>query len=202
MPVDFTEAIAPAAGDLIPRKRWTRAECKTLSETGLFEVKNLELIDGELIDKRMGKNRPHVTAVLRLQKWLAACFGFDYVQVEGPIDVAPDDFSRNEPEPDLAVLRQPVDTFSEGNPKPADIVLAVEVADSTLPLDLSKKLSLYGRAGISEYWVLDVKLRRMIVHREPRNGGYGSVKSYSEHESVSPQGAPDAEFKVSQAFAD
>jgi Uma2 family endonuclease len=78
--------------------------------------------------------------------------------------------------------------------------LAVEVADSTLRMDLSKKAELYARAGIPDYWILDVQNRRMIVHREPAAGKYVSVVAYREDESVAPLAAPDSEFPVASAF--
>lgn len=76
----------------------------------------------------------------------------------------------------------------------------VEVGDSSLNFDLTVKASLYARAGVSEYWVLDVTGRRMFVHRNPRAGEYTDVAVYSEQESVSPLAAPDARFPVAHAF--
>ena len=65
-----------------------------LGQVGAFDVKHLELIDGELIDTRMGKNRPHILAVFLIQKWLESVFGDEHVQTESPIDVAGDDEER------------------------------------------------------------------------------------------------------------
>ena len=81
-----------------PRKRWTRAECKGFEAAGLFERERLELVGGELISK-MGKNRPHVNAVRMMLIWLQSIFGNEYVDVEAPIDVHPDDNPSSEPEP-------------------------------------------------------------------------------------------------------
>jgi len=72
----------------------------------------------------------------------------------------------------------------------------VEVADRTLAFDLTTKATLYARAGIVEYRVLDLPGRRLIVHREPRDGRYGSGVAYSEQESVAPLSASDAQFRV------
>lgn len=76
----------------------------------------------------------------------------------------------------------------------------VEVGDSTLRFDLTVKARLYGRAGIVEYWVLDVAGRRLIVHRGPAAGGYTSVAVYGESESVAALAAPGAGFCAGQAF--
>ena len=198
MPAAFSETIASPAEQSPPRKRWTRAECEIISMMGLWDREHLELIDGELIDKT-GKNRPHVTAATLLHRWLVGVFGFMQVQFEASIDVAPADNSTNEPEPDLAVLRKSVSRF-KANPRPEDILLAVEVADTTLDFDLAKKAALYARAGIPEYWVLDVNGRRLIVHREPADGKFGSVVVYHEQESVAPLASPRSEFRIAAAF--
>jgi Uma2 family endonuclease len=198
MPVAFSEAIAVPAEQSPRRKRWTRAECELISMMGLWDREHLELIDGELIDK-MGKNRPHVKVALLLHEWLTGVFGFRQVQSEASIDVAPADNPTNEPQPDLVVLRESVLRF-DANPRPEDVLLAIEVADTTLDFDLAKKAALYARAGIPEYWVLDVNGRRLIVHREPADGKYGSVVVYHEQESVAPLASPPSEFRVAAAF--
>ena len=76
----------------------------------------------------------------------------------------------------------------------------VEVADSSLYFDLTKKAGLYARAGIPEYWVANVNGRRFYVLREPRDGEYQSVTENAAHETVSPMAAPDAKFLVGLAF--
>ena len=78
--------------------------------------------------------------------------------------------------------------------------LLVEVSDSTLRLDLSTMASLYARAGIVEYWVMDVGARRVIVHRDPRAGCYTSVTAYGEGEENKSLAAPDRPLSVSSMF--
>src|SRR6266567_459280 len=131
------------------RKLWTRSEYEELSASGLFDRQHLELIEGELIDK-MGKKRPHVTSSARLVKWLMGIFGADYILQESPIDVAPEDNPTNEPGPDLIVLNRDLNEFLHENPRPQDLRLVVEAADSTLGFDLATKAALYARAGIVE----------------------------------------------------
>lgn len=167
---------------------------------GFLRNEHLELIDGDLIDKKMGKNAPHIIAVLLIHRWLVGVFGFLRVQKEEAIDVIPQENPRNEPEPDLAVLRESRTQLRRANPNPSEIETIVEVSDSSLAFDLNKKAPLYARAGIPEYWVLDVNDRRLFVLREPLDGKYNSVKIYSEQESVAPLAAPVAEFRVSAAF--
>ena len=165
---------------------------------GWFAGENFELIDGELVNK-MGRNRRHISSVALIHRWLTHVFDYLQVQQEGSIDVAPQDNGSNEPEPDLVVLRQPCVRFT-ANPRPEDVLLLIEGADTTLEFDLKKKAQLYARAGIPDYWVLDINKRRLIVHREPVGGSYASVLSYRTHESVAPLAASEAPFPVSAAF--
>jgi Uma2 family endonuclease len=182
-----------------PRKRWTREECATLEESGVFDQQHLELIHGDLISK-MGKKRPHVNALVAVQAWLMRTFGEQFVNPEAPIDVSPEDNPTNEPEPDLVVLAKPSREYKDANPQPGDVRLLVEISDSTLGFDLTTKAELYARAGIVEYWVVDVAAQRIIVHRELREGLYESVIGYNEQESVSPLASRGEAFKVADAF--
>ena len=182
-----------------PRKRWTRRECAVLEESGLWDRQHLELVEGELIT-RIGKKRPHVNALTVLHAWCIRVFGEEYVNSEAPIDVAPEDNPTNEPEPDLIVLRRPSGEFRDANPQPGDLRLAIEISDSTLGFDLTAKAELYARAGIVEYWVLDIQARRLVAHRDPQDGLYRSVTVYSEGEPVAPLASPDCEFRAGAAF--
>ena len=186
-----------------PRKRWTRAECVALEDSGLWDQQRLELVQGELISK-MGKKRPHVNALVAVQAWLVRTFGEQFVNPEAPIDVAPEDNPTNEPEPDLVVLAKPSRDFQDANPRPGDLRLVVEISDSTPHsnhgFDLTTKAELYARAGIAEYWVIDVAARRLVVHRDPREGLYRSVTAYGEEETVTPLESPGPEFRVAAAF--
>jgi Uma2 family endonuclease len=197
MPTALTEIPALASADP-PRKRWTRAECATLEASGLLDLESLELVEGELIS-RMGKKRPHVISFTLVQEWLVQVFGWSFVNAAAPIDVAPEDNPSNEPVPDLIVLRQDESHFTS-NPQPQDLRLVVEIADTSLSFDLTVKAALYARAGVPEYWVLDVAGRRLLVHRNPQSGVYAEVAAYSEHEDVSPLAAPQAKFHVVDAF--
>jgi Uma2 family endonuclease len=181
------------------RKRWTRVECVALQSSGLLDRQHLELVEGELIDK-MGKNRPHVTSLALIARWLQKVFGTPFVLTESPIDVSPEDNPTSEPEPDVIALARDLEDFDSNNPRPADLKLVVEISDSSLLFDLTTKAALYARAGIIEYWVLDVGGRRLIVHRNPRAGEYESVIEYGENEAVAPLAAPHAEFRAVQGL--
>jgi Uma2 family endonuclease len=170
-----------------PRKKWPRADCDAMESIGLLQDDRLELVDGELI--RMIKARPHCNAQRTLFLWLLKVPGPDFVIENEPIDVLREDNPRNEPVPDIAVLNRSFEEFPVNNPGPADLRLIVEVASVSLYLDLNSKSSIYARAG-----------RRLIVHRRPESGAYLEVTVYAANEFVSPLAAPDARFRVGDAF--
>jgi Uma2 family endonuclease len=199
MPASLTERLSPPAVQDPPRKRWTRTECERLEAAGIFEQQHVELIEGELIVK-MSKNPPHVDAAALLLGWLIQVFGARFVNHEAPIDVAPEDNPTSEPVPDMILLKRKFTGFGSSRPQPGDLELVIEIADTSLAFDLNIKAALYARAGIIEYWVLDVPGRRLIVHRDPQNGEYGSVTAYNEHENLAPLSAPNSAFHVQTVF--
>jgi Uma2 family endonuclease len=200
VPTAVTEMLIQAPPPDPPRKRWTRAECSTLEAAGVFDQQPVELIEGELISK-MGKKRPHVHTVTLLAAWLMRTFGDRFVNLEAPIDVAPQDNPTNEPQPDAIVLKRSYSGFLTNTPQPSDLELVVEVSDTSRVFDLTTKASLYARAGIQEYWVLDIQRRQLIVHREPKSGRYSSVIAFGENEAVAPLSAPDKPFPLPDIFA-
>jgi len=195
MPVAVTEL--PVQMDP-PKKRWTRTECEALSSSGLLNYQNYELVEGELIST-MGKNWPHSISLSLMRFWLDSVFGGLRVLPEVSIDVAPEDNPTNEPQPDLIVLKQDVREYPS-KPAISEIVLLVEVSDTSFYFDRTAKATLYARAGIRDYWVVDVNGRRILVHRDIQNGRYTSVVAYSIDESVAPLAASDSAFRVKDVF--
>jgi Uma2 family endonuclease len=170
-----------------PRKRFTRSEVDQMEESGLFAGQRLELIDGDLIDK-MGQNPPHAGAIQLCMEALMRIFGVGLVRVQLPMEAGRDDRERSLPEPDVAVLLEAKSDFKRRrHPSGQELALVVEVADTTLRHDASTKRDLYARAGVAEYWILDLNASRLLVHREldSMKGEYGSIRNYSENESVS-----------------
>jgi Uma2 family endonuclease len=100
------------------------------------------------------------------------------------IDVAPEDNPTSEPEPDITILNRPADELTQ-NPVPADIALIVEVSDSTLDHDLGPKATLYARAGIPEYWVIDVQGQAIHQHRDPQAGTYTQIQTLNADDALS-----------------
>jgi Uma2 family endonuclease len=199
MPVALTTIPEPPAPLSPPRKRWTRAECALMASAGVEDTDQLELIEGELISK-MPKNRPHVNAAVYVMLWLIETFGGERVNPKAPIELATEDNPINEPVPDLIVLKRPSRTFRLAPPGPGELDLVVEISDASLVFDLTVKARLYARAGIAEYWVLDVTARRLIVHRDPSRDGYRAIVAYGESERVAPLAAPGRELPVADIF--
>lgn len=182
----------------LPHKLWTREECAVLERTGVLDQKGYELIEGELILK-MGKNYPHMLALSVLTGWLYSVFGIVFVMPEPSIDLRPEDNPTSEPQPDVVVLNRSIRTIS-GRPRPEEVSLVAEVSDTSISLDLNVKAGLYARAGIPEYWLVDVEGRRLIVHRRPSGGRYLDVSRYSEDEMAATLGAPEVSIRVGDLF--
>jgi Uma2 family endonuclease len=181
-----------------PHKLWTRAECEAMERAGLLELGRYELIAGELVLK-MGKNRAHMVTVMLMVAWLHRVYGPMFVMQEPSIDVHPEDNPTSDPEPDVVVLRCSGQELP-AKPRPDDLRFVAEVSNTTLSFDMKVKAGLYARAGIAEYWVVDVEGRRVIVHRRPEDGVYRDVAAYGAGESVATLGAPEQSIRVGDLF--
>src|SRR5262252_4516109 len=118
------------------RKRWTRKECQAMDALGVWDQQHFELIEGELI-VRMPKNRLHTNVLVAVLGWLIRVFGEQHVNPETTIDVGPEDNPTSESQPDLIVLSKSSWEIKVENPKPEDLRLVIEIADSTLGFDLT-----------------------------------------------------------------
>lgn len=178
------------------RKKLTREECQALENAGFVDLERYELIEGELL-RKMSKNLPHIRAITFLIGWLQRVFGVEFAIPEPAIEVAPEDNPTTRPEPDAIVLSRSVLEIS-GCIHAHEIRLVVEVSDSSLTFDLNEKARLYARAGIPEYWVLDVNGRCLFAHREPVDGKYQAITIYSAEESVAALAAPHDSVQVGE----
>jgi len=158
-----------------------------MGESGLFDGQRYELIDGDLIDK-MGQKPRHSSAIGLLLRWLQSILEIDRVRVQLPIEAAGEDREWSEPEPDIAVLVELKAEHEERHPRGNELLLVVEVADSSVSFDLTRKATLYARSGVPEYWVLDLIRRMLVVHRQPDGTQYRDIHMYSEDDVVSMEG--------------
>jgi Uma2 family endonuclease len=167
----------------VPLKVWSRDEAHALADLGFPNASKLELVDGELID-HMGKKRPHAIWQHLILAWLQVAFGVEYVQMESPIDVAADD------NPLIVTVRRSREY--ETNPSPDELRLVVEVSDSTTQYELQQKAAIYARAGIPDYWVVDIPGKLVHVHRNPAHGAYASITRYGFQTGIKPSAKPDS----------
>ncbi len=181
-------------------KRWTRAEYDRLIELGVFRTEDrIELIGGELIVAEP-ESPEHYTAIRHSARALEAAFGPGWeVRPDGPI--ALDDES--EPEPDIAVVRGSPGDYRHAHPSRP--VLTLEISVSSLAWDRERKASLYARAGLSDYWILNLIARVLEVYRDPIPDPAAPFGwRYAHREIVAPSGriAPLAAPAAPVAVAD
>jgi Uma2 family endonuclease len=156
----------------VPRHRLTVADYHRLGDAGILgKDDRVELLDGQLVDMSPIGPR-HALAVDALTELLVhAVAGRAHVRVQNPVTLD----SGSEPQPDLTVVRRPWSGYPRAHPGPADILLLIEVADSSLELDLGAKRAIYARAGIAEFWIVDLTTDTVLVHRDADGDAYRSV---------------------------
>jgi len=179
------------------RRRFTTAEFLRLVEIGfLGEDERVELIRGEIFEMSP-LNVAHVLCVNRLTSLLVTRLaGQAVVSVQNPIQL--DEYSL--PQPDLAIWKPPSDEFSDRLPGPSEVLLVIEVADTSVARDRRVKASLYAEAGIVEYWLVNLPERRVEVYREPQSDGYRATVRFRSGELLSPLAFPDVTLKVDEIF--
>ena len=156
-----------------------------MGETGVLAPDaRVELIDGEIFD-RAPIGTHHASIVNRLTRMFVMAAGERaIVQVQGPVRMG----EHSEPEPDLTLLRPRADYYREIAPGAADVLLIVEVSDSTQRYDRRVKVPLYARHGVPEVWVIDLENRLVHFHRRPSGEAYADM-SASERPGVTPVAA-------------
>ncbi len=180
----------------VPR-RWTREEYYRMGEMGLFHGQRVELIEGEIM-VLSPQNWPHSSTVDRVAEALRRDLGAGFwVRTQFPLNLGTSD-----PEPDVSVV---LGRREDYNDHPTTAVLIVEVSESSLSYDRTRKASLYARAGIADYWIVNLVNKQVEVYRDPRpdssqfyGHGYASVAVLVPPAVVNPLAAP----QVSLAVAD
>jgi Uma2 family endonuclease len=181
-------------------RRFSRIEYEKLIELGVFQPgEAIELLGGHLVVAEP-QGAAHYTAVVKAARALQGAFGPAwYVRMQGPIGL--DDES--EPEPDVAVVPGTVDDY--GRAHPSRVALVVEVAEASLAVDRQYKGSLYARAGVADYWIVNVVDRVLEVYREPQADSAAAFGwRYTRNDTlgppagVTPLAAPAASVPVSE----
>jgi Uma2 family endonuclease len=151
----------------------TSAEYYQMMESGIIrEGEKVELILGQIFTMA-AKGTRHTVVTRKLFKQLLALIGDRAdVQSQDPITLP----NNSEPEPDIVIARLRLDDYANSHPSPADIILVIEVADSSIKFDRDTKAPLYAAAGISEYWIVNLIDNRLEIYRQPEGDIYASIE--------------------------
>jgi Uma2 family endonuclease len=180
--------------ELMTRHRFTVEQYRRMGKTGILPEDNrLELICGDII-VREPIGVQHASTVTRLNHlWTSRLGDRANVSIQNPVQFPPLD---SELQPDVMLLRPREDFYAAGHPQAADVLLMIEVADTTLRLDRRIKIPLYARAGAREVWLVDLTTSRLEVNREPVGDRYAVGRVLARGERVSPEAFPDLTIDV------
>lgn len=169
-------------------RRFTVAEYHRVVEAGiLHEDERLELIDGVIVHK-MPTNLPHRGTVIRLIRvFIVALHDRALVQSQGSTGL--DNYW--EPEPDISVLRMRDDEYTREPVRPEEVLLVMEVADTSLAYDRDVKGKRYSEAQIPEFWLWDINGGALLIHRDPHPDGYHQIITIRGDQPASPLAFPD-----------
>ena len=181
----------------VQRYRFNVDEFARMGEAGVFtEDDRVELIDGE-IREMTPIGSPHAGMVNRLTELMVTRLaGRANVIVQNPIRLD----RHTEPQPDLVVARRRKSFYADRHPEPRDVLVVVEVADSSLRYDRAEKVPRYGRAGIPETWLVDVEAGTVTVYTDPGPEGYARQHVRQQGERMVASSVPDLGLAVDDIF--
>ena len=176
--------------------RFTVERYDAMIDAGILDENDrVELIRGEIVPKMPIGDR-HSACLMRLNEYLVQAIGKRAMfGIQNPIV-----FADSEPEPDVSVVRRKDNYYADGKPRAADILLIIEVADSSLEFDREDKLPIYAEAGIPEYWIVNLIDDVIEVYRDPHRSTYATTSLVRRGESLAPQGLPDVTIAVSDVL--
>ncbi len=181
-----------AMDELLVRHRFTIEDYHRMGEAGVFEPDaKVELLRGEVVEMTPIGNRHCVSVDLFTRLFSRRVGEHGGVRVQQPIELPPD----SEPEPDLAIVRLPLEQYAEEHhPRPDDVLLLVEVAESSVKKDRRLKLPLYAEHGIAEVWIVDLPAGVIDVFTSPKDGTYTAQRTTRPGDAIVPTAFPDASF--------
>jgi len=149
-------------------RRFTIEEYHKIYETGIFEGQRVELLNG-MITVMFPMNDPHLGMVGRLTRILNIRFANEYfVSPQCPLKIP----LRSEPEPDILIAKPREDDYMNSSIPPEDVLLVIEIADSSLKRDRNQKKVIYANANIREYWIVNLQDRQIETFKQPQNADY------------------------------
>jgi Uma2 family endonuclease len=180
----------------VKRRRFTVHDYHRMGEAGiLHEDDRVELIEGEIVEMTAIGTR-HFSCVNGLTRLLVVSVGDEaIISVQNPVRLN----EYTEPQPDLAVIR-PRD-YRESLPEPDDVLLLIEVSDTTLPYDRGVKLPLYARAGIREVWIVDLPGETIERYTAPSANGYRCVEQMRRGQTLESTSLPGLAPSVDEVLA-
>jgi len=170
-----------------------------MGEKGLLTADDrVQLIDGEILEMPpIGTRHGSVTG--RLAKWLYGAVGdAAIVRLGNPLNLG----QYSQPQPDLMLLKPRNDDYVASHPGPQDVLLAVEVSDSTLDFDQGRKRELYARFAVPEYWVIDVNSRSFVAYSDAANGEFRTAVEHRLQSTIAPRAFPQVGSAVRDLFVD
>lgn len=188
--------MSTVARDLHARHRWTVAEFHRMAEVGLLnEDSRVELIDGEIIEMAPIGSQ-HSGKANRFVYLFSKVFGKKaIIAAKNPVVLG----GYGEPQPDMTILRWREDFYEQAHPHAEDVLLIIEISDSTLRYDRDVKVPLYAKNGIPEVWLLDLQQKQLEIYREPLNGVY-QQRDYRNTGQIAPILYPDAVINLTELF--
>lgn len=178
------------------RRLFTVDEYDRMVAAGVFRPDDrLELIDGEIVEMSPIGPR-HAAFVANLTRIFVTRIGERAaIWPQNPVTIPP----RSKPQPDIAVLR--ARSYWDAHPGVDDVLLLVEVAESSLGYDRSVKRDLYARVGIPEYWIVDAVAEAIETFSRPGPRGYAETRRMTRADTIAPMAFPDVTFRVAELFA-
>jgi len=189
-------SVAPGTNTMpmpVTAHRFTVDDYHRMGAVGILpENARLELLDGEIVEMTPIGPR-HAGCVNRLNALLVQAVGpRAIVTVQNPVVLDP----HGEPQPDLAVLRPRADWYAAAHPGPADVLLLIEVMDSSTAYDRGRKMPAYARTGVTEVWLVDLDAPRVEIYRRPGPHGYLDLETAGSRDSIAPRALPDLTLAV------
>jgi Uma2 family endonuclease len=177
----------------ITKKLFTTDEYLRMAETGILsESDRVELIYGEILTMSP-VGCPHAATVDRFTRALVRTAGDNaIVRVQASVQLS----EYSQPQPDISLLRPKDDFYYSKHPGPSDILLLIEVADSSLQYDQTIKAGLYAESGIAEYWIVDLQNDRFFAYSEPKGRSYGLLREYHRGDAIAPSLLPECHLQI------
>lgn len=176
--------------------KWSLPDYHQMIEAGILEDRKVELLRGEIIEMSP-EGAPHSFYATEAGEYLRQLLGNRAKIREAHPITLPDD---SEPEPDIAIVRMPAELYRDRHPQVPDIFWLIEVSDSTLTKDLGMKKDIYARAGIPEYWVMNLQESILVVFQDLTESGYQLEARFSSG-IISPLAFPDISIDVQRLFS-